>query len=255
MQACRQRDRSGRFRKDASVVPCIALASLGRPNDVGRAVQQPHAKIVLQLVDRACGSRRRDAGRARCAGEAAGLHHGDKHGDELQAIRIVPRSGSVSWILRGFPIAIGSRTVAPFAQGGVNVGSYMRAVIVGEVLVFIGVVVADAQGLIPLTQTVALLPMCLLALWLQGQKLSTIGCSWPSNRIRAVGVGVVAGLAMELLALWITTPLISHLTGMEPDNSGLTPVRGNLSMLLLSLSLSWTLAAFGEELCFRGFLM
>ena len=134
-------------------------------------------------------------------------------------------------------------------------GMRARAVIIWEVLLFVGIVVADSYGLVPLTQTVALLPMSLLAMWLQRQKLSTIGFSWPSNARRAVLAGIAAGIAMELLALWITTPLISHLTGVQVDNRGLSPIRGNLPMLLLFLGLSWTFAAFGEELCFRGFLM
>jgi hypothetical protein len=59
---------------------------------------------------------------------------------------------------------------------------------------------------------------------------------------------------MELLGLWVTTPLISAAFGAEPDNSGLKAIQGNLSLLLVFLGLSWALAAFGEEICFRGFL-
>lgn len=72
---------------------------------------------------------------------------------------------------------------------------------------------------------------------------------------RSIAVGIVAGLALELFAVFVTTPWIGALFGVEPDYSQLKDIRGNLGLLLIFLVLSWTLAAFGEELCFRGFLM
>jgi hypothetical protein len=60
---------------------------------------------------------------------------------------------------------------------------------------------------------------------------------------------------MELLAVWVTTPMISGMLGTEPDHGALKAIRGNVKLLLIFLALSWTLAAFGEEVCFRGFLM
>jgi membrane protease YdiL (CAAX protease family) len=33
------------------------------------------------------------------------------------------------------------------------------------------------------------------------------------------------------------------------------PIKGNVSLLLLYVLISWLLAAFGEEICFRGYLM
>jgi membrane protease YdiL (CAAX protease family) len=66
---------------------------------------------------------------------------------------------------------------------------------------------------------------------------------------------MVAGLGLELFAVFVTTPWISSLFGVEPDYSELKDIRGNLALLLIFLALSWTLAAFGEEICFRGFLM
>jgi len=124
-----------------------------------------------------------------------------------------------------------------------------------EIAVFIAVVVADAYGLVPLTQTIVLVPLIWLALRLRHERWVTIGWFKPANLGRALAIGVVAGVAMELLAVWVTTPWISGWFGVEPDYSELASVRGNLAMLALFLALSWTLAAFGEEVCFRGFLM
>jgi membrane protease YdiL (CAAX protease family) len=60
---------------------------------------------------------------------------------------------------------------------------------------------------------------------------------------------------MELFAVFVTTPQISEFFGVEPDYSDLKGIEGNLTLLVVFLGLNWTLAAFGEELCFRGFLM
>lgn len=124
-----------------------------------------------------------------------------------------------------------------------------------EVAAFVGIVVADAAGLVPITQTIFLLPLIWISLRLRREGWSTIGFEWPANGGRLVAVGVAIGIALELFAVFVTTPWISSLFGTEPDYSDLSAVRGNLPLLLFFLTLSWILAAFGEELCFRGFLM
>lgn len=124
-----------------------------------------------------------------------------------------------------------------------------------EIAAFVAVVVADALGFVPLTQTLILVPLIWIALRLRHARWSTIGFSRPEDPWRAIVVGVVAGVLMELLADYVTTPAISAFFGVEPDNSGLKGIQGNLTMLFIFLGLNWTLAAFGEEICFRGFLM
>lgn len=131
----------------------------------------------------------------------------------------------------------------------------MRLIIVMELIAFATIIIADARGWIPLTQTIALLPMVAVAMWMQGQPWARIGWRAPEDWGRAVAIGIVAGVAMELLAVWVTTPAISRLLGTEPDYSNLKAIRGSLKLLFIFLALSWTLAAFGEEICFRGFLM
>ncbi len=124
-----------------------------------------------------------------------------------------------------------------------------------EIAIFIAVVVADAYGLIPITQTIFLLPLIWVMLRLRGERWSEIGFARPDGFWRFVVVGVLAGVLMELFAVYVTTPLISGFFGVEPNYSELKDIRGNLTLLFLFIGLSWTLAAFGEEICFRGFLM
>lgn len=131
----------------------------------------------------------------------------------------------------------------------------MHLRIAGELLVFAGVLVADAQGHVPLTLTIGLLPAVVLLHVLSREPASTIGLKRPSSPWRALVLGVVLGLAMEVLALRVTTPLLARWFGAGPDYGELNALRGDLGTTLLVILLGWILAAFGEELCFRGFLM
>lgn len=124
-----------------------------------------------------------------------------------------------------------------------------------EIAVFVAVVVADAFGLVPITQTIFLLPLIWLMLRLSGERWSEIGFVRPDNFGWGIAVGVLAGVLMELFAVFVTTPLISGFFGTEPNYSEFKEIRGNLILLFIFIGLSWTLAAFGEEICFRGFLM
>lgn len=124
-----------------------------------------------------------------------------------------------------------------------------------EIAVFVAVVVADAYGLVPITQTIFLVPLIWIMLRLSGERWSEIGLARPDNFGWAIGVGVLAGVLMELFAVFVTTPLISGFFSTEPNYSQFKEIRGNLILLFIFLGLNWTLAAFGEEICFRGFLM
>ncbi len=124
-----------------------------------------------------------------------------------------------------------------------------------DIAVFTSVVVADALGFVPITQTIFLVPLIWLTLRWRSERWASIGFSWPKQGGRAVLAGAVAGVALELLAVFVTTPWISAYFGVEPDYSELADIRGNLTLLLVFLALSWVIAAFGEEICFRGFLM
>jgi membrane protease YdiL (CAAX protease family) len=56
------------------------------------------------------------------------------------------------------------------------------------------------------------------------------------------------------LTLAIIMPAVEHLTGQRRDISQFAPLEGNLGLLLYMLLISWTLAAFGEEFAYRGYV-
>jgi membrane protease YdiL (CAAX protease family) len=65
---------------------------------------------------------------------------------------------------------------------------------------------------------------------------------------------LVFALVWSLVQLGLTMPLANHVSGTHPDLSGFADIEGNLALLLVFLLLSWTLAAFVEEVAFRGYL-
>jgi uncharacterized protein len=124
-----------------------------------------------------------------------------------------------------------------------------------ELSALIALTIADAFGLVPLSQTPFLLLLCWTSLRFRRLAWRDIGLRRAARLARAITLGILVGLAIELLAINITTPWIASITGTPPDLSDFRDLIGNLQLLLLLLFVSWILAAVGEELAFRGYLM
>jgi membrane protease YdiL (CAAX protease family) len=124
-----------------------------------------------------------------------------------------------------------------------------------DIAIFVAIVVADALGFVPLTQTIFLIPFIWITLRLRHEPWSGIGFEIPAGVVKLVVLGVIAGILMELIAVYVTTPAISGYFGIEPDYSDFSGLQGNLQLLFIFIGLSWVFAAIGEEVCFRGFLM
>jgi membrane protease YdiL (CAAX protease family) len=66
---------------------------------------------------------------------------------------------------------------------------------------------------------------------------------------------VVAAAGWTVLTFVLIKPALEHLIGRREDMSQYAGLQGDLPYLLGLLALAWTLAAFGEELAYRGFLL
>ena len=66
---------------------------------------------------------------------------------------------------------------------------------------------------------------------------------------------LVFALLWSLFQLGVTMPIANHVSGVVQDLSGFEGLEGNVGMLAGLLVLSWTFAAFGEELAYRGYLL
>ncbi len=114
---------------------------------------------------------------------------------------------------------------------------------------------ADHWHLIPLSKTPFLLLLGWISLWLRGAMWQSVGFARYRNWGITVGIGVGAGVVTEAFQLLATQPLLVRLTGKRPDLNDFRMLTGNLKMALIGFAFSWTFAAFGEEMVWRGYLM
>ena len=124
-----------------------------------------------------------------------------------------------------------------------------------EFLIVIALFVADWTHHVYFSKTPFLFLLGWISLRWRGLGWRDIGLARPANWRRTIVIGVVCGIAMELLELFVTQPLLVKITGQMPDLSDLGDLHGNWKLMLLFVALSWTLAAFGEEMVYRGYLM
>lgn len=113
---------------------------------------------------------------------------------------------------------------------------------------------AGLEGYLSFTSTPYLLAASALFLWWRGPGWRAVGLRRPERWSRALAVG--AGLSTyQFASLYLVEPLIARLTtGELPDVSMFASLVGDEVQLLFWLAISWTLAAFMEEMVYRGWL-
>ncbi len=105
-----------------------------------------------------------------------------------------------------------------------------------------------------LLPSLVLLAMAAVSLAVRRQGPGSLGLvrvpAWPLI-VRMLFFAVV----WTFLQLALTMPIANHVSGTHQDLSGFADVEGDVGLLVLFVVLSWTLAAFVEELAFRGYLL
>jgi CAAX protease family protein len=124
-----------------------------------------------------------------------------------------------------------------------------------EVAIIAALFVADFKHHIFFSKTPWLFLLGWVSLRWRGLGWRNVGLARPPSWRRTIAIGVLCGIGMELFELFVTQPLLVKLTGKMPDLTDLGDMHGNWKLLLLFLALTWTLAAFGEEMVYRGYLM
>ncbi len=125
----------------------------------------------------------------------------------------------------------------------------------GELAAIVLIEIADAKGFIPISKTPFLLLLGWLSLRLRGVGWRDVGLAHPASWVRIIVWATAAGLALELFCTFVTVPLLSRFVGQPPDLSDFRPMVGSLRLVLLFTLINWPLAAFGEEMVYRGYLM
>ncbi|HXC62285.1 MAG TPA: type II CAAX endopeptidase family protein [Nitrospiria bacterium] len=127
------------------------------------------------------------------------------------------------------------------------------------VLVEFGLVVAIYNGrqhhILKVSATPYLLLLAWISLRLRRVQWKQIGFTRYRTWAKTLLLGITFGVGLEIFDLFGKQPLLTRLLGKPPDLSNFLAVRGNLKFALVMIGLIWILAAFGEELVYRGYMM
>jgi len=115
--------------------------------------------------------------------------------------------------------------------------------------------VADNHHLIYVSKTPYLLLLGWISLRVRGLRWRDVGLARNRSWLMTLTLGVGGGIILEIIELFITQPLLTRFTGRPPDLADFRILTGNFKYTFVALVLAWTLAAFGEELVWRGYVM
>jgi membrane protease YdiL (CAAX protease family) len=117
----------------------------------------------------------------------------------------------------------------------------------------IAVLYAGLEGYLWFPGAQYLLLVAAIFLWWRGPGWRAIGLRRPESWPRALTIALALSL-YQFVSLYVVEPLLARLSGELPDVSMFRTLVGNEAELLFWLVISWTLAAFAEEMVFRGWL-
>jgi membrane protease YdiL (CAAX protease family) len=134
--------------------------------------------------------------------------------------------------------------------GGPRSAGHWRLVAVVEVALAAAAVLLDLA--IP---TLVILGLMVVSLLIRREGLATMGF----HRVPRPGILVAKMLllaaAWTLVDVGLLKPVVNHLSGTTQDTSQFAGLQGDLTQLVIWVALGWTVAALGEELAFRGFVL
>lgn len=126
---------------------------------------------------------------------------------------------------------------------------------VGELVVVALIFWADFRHLIFFSKTPYLILFGWISLRVRKLRWRDVGlCRFRNWRI-TFGLGIAAGLLLEGFELFVSQPILVRLLKKQPDLQDFRPLIGNFKVTLIFIALAWILAAFGEEMVYRGYLM
>jgi membrane protease YdiL (CAAX protease family) len=82
-----------------------------------------------------------------------------------------------------------------------------------------------------------------------------VGLTRPADWPTAAGAAILIGLAYNALDIFILIPGLHRLTGESVELAQLGELKGQLGKLIVTLAVIWPLAAFCEEMTWRGYLL
>jgi membrane protease YdiL (CAAX protease family) len=98
------------------------------------------------------------------------------------------------------------------------------------------------------------LGLCALSLIVRKERISVLGLKKVERPLIMFAVILILMVVWSLFHLSVSMPILNHLTGTAQDLSSFENLQGDLTNLAFLLLATWTLAAFGEEIVYRGYL-
>lgn len=130
-----------------------------------------------------------------------------------------------------------------------------RWLVLVEFALVVAVYVARQHHILKVSATPYLFLLAWISLRLRRVQWKQIGFARYRTWATTLLFGIIYGVGLEFFDLFGKQPLLTRLLGKPPDLSGFPAVRGNFKYALLIIVLIWILAAFGEELVYRGYMM
>jgi len=102
--------------------------------------------------------------------------------------------------------------------------------------------------------TLSVLVVMCFSFLIRKQSFASLGFKKDKHMVRMAAMIFAFSMGWSLFHLSITMPILNHLTGTTQNLSSFVTLKGNLNQLILFLVATWTLAAFGEEIVYRGYI-
>lgn len=150
-----------------------------------------------------------------------------------------------------------SNTYAPNIEGSNPRSSWRTSQwLAAAELLLVGLVfIAAAYHLLPLGRGPWLLVLGWISLYVRKIGWRGIGLTKYKSWTATFGMGIGCGVLLELLELFVSQPILVRLLRKQADLSKFHDLTGNLKLTGLYILLAWIVAAFGEEMIYRGYLM
>jgi membrane protease YdiL (CAAX protease family) len=96
--------------------------------------------------------------------------------------------------------------------------------------------------------------MAWISLRLRQMRWRDVGLRRPDRWLPTIGLALLVGIGYQALDILLISPTLERLTGEAVNISLFDDLQGNILLLIVFLAISWTEAAFIEEMFFRGYL-
>jgi hypothetical protein len=124
-----------------------------------------------------------------------------------------------------------------------------------ELAIAILIIAGNLTGIIPYTSTIFVLLFAWLTLIIRGKSWRDFGLKKPGSWSNSILLALFVGIIYQAISLYLIEPFLSSLTGELPDVGSFKSLTGNMQLTVIWILISWTLAAFGEEMVYRGYFM